>query len=82
MIVCVFEHVQWRFVLNDRLAPGPGKKGGLREGVVEARAAQLAEWLNLVVGLLGHGGAAAGAQQAGLDEGLLSFYLPHPRLYG
>jgi hypothetical protein len=22
MIVCVFGHVQWRFVLNDRLAPG------------------------------------------------------------
>jgi hypothetical protein len=27
MIVCVFEHVQWRFVLNDRPAPRLGLIG-------------------------------------------------------
>jgi hypothetical protein len=35
MIVCIFEHVQWRWAVNDRLAPGLGQPD---EGVQEEAA--------------------------------------------
>jgi hypothetical protein len=45
MIVCVFEHVQWKFVINDRLALGYcGRRAGGGAGLCEAA----------VRGVLGH----------------------------
>jgi hypothetical protein len=48
MIVCIFENVQWRWALNDRLALGYGRNG--RRGLVQGYDAERGRY-KLVVAL-------------------------------
>ena len=40
MIVCIFEHIQWRWARNGSLAPGQASRADFKEAIAMSHGAQ------------------------------------------